>query len=50
MVSSRNLHTLEDPAASDWQFVLETVDTFNKVRKITEISLKSQKRNIGNRV
>ena len=43
MVSSRNLHALEDPAASDWQFVLETVDTFNKVRKLTEISLKSQK-------
>ena len=50
MVSSRNLHALEDPAASDWQFVLETVDTFNKVRKLIEISLKSQKRNIGNRV
>ena len=47
MVSSRNLHALEDPAASDWQFVLETVDTFNKVRKLTQISLKSQKGNIG---
>ena len=32
MVSSRNLHALEDPAAADWQFVLETVDTFNKVK------------------
>ena len=48
MVSSRNLHTLEDPAASDWQFVLETVDTFNKVRKLTNPNfVKITKRNIG---
>ena len=33
MVSCRNLTSLEDPAASDWTFALECVDSFNKVRQ-----------------